>query len=83
MLGDESRCLALFVFGDALRTDAREFIDALRRAGKRVHLLSGDRAQSVERIAAALGIECRQADASPQDKLDYVRRCSAKGGWWR
>jgi len=79
MLGDESHCLALFVFDDVLRTDAKEFIVALRRAGKRVHLLSGDRAETVARVAEALGIASARADASPQDKLQYVQALQREG----
>jgi P-type Cu2+ transporter len=79
MLGDESRCLALFVFGDELRPDARDFVDALRRAGKRVHLLSGDRDETVAQIAAALGIEAATANASPQTKLAYVQALQRQG----
>jgi Cu2+-exporting ATPase len=79
MLGDESRCLALFVLGDALRPDAREFIDAMRQSGKRVHLISGDRAVTVERVASGLGIGAAVANASPQDKLDYVQALQRAG----
>jgi Cu2+-exporting ATPase len=79
MLGDESHCLALFVFGDELRPDASAFVDALRRAGKRVHLLSGDRDETVGQIAAALGIEAAIANASPQTKLEYVQALQRKG----
>ena len=79
MLGDASGCLALFVFGDELRPDAGAFIDALHRAGKHVHLLSGDRAETVERIAAELGITSHSANASPQDKLRYVQALQRDG----
>ena len=79
MLGDATRCLALFVFGDELRPDAREFIEALRRTGKRVHLLSGDRDETVGQIAAALGIEAATANASPQTKLGYVQALQRQG----
>jgi Cu2+-exporting ATPase len=79
MLGDGANCLALFVFGDELRPDAREFIDALRRTGKRVHLLSGDRNATVVQIAKALGIEAATANASPQAKLEYVQALEAQG----
>lgn len=79
MLGDESRCLALFVFGDELRPDAGRFVDALGRAGKRVHLLSGDREETVAQIAAALGIEAATANASPQTKLEYVQALQRQG----
>jgi len=79
MLGDESRCLALFEFGDDLRPDASGFVEALRRAGKRVHLLSGDRAETVAQIAAALGIEAATGNASPQTKLDYAQALQRQG----
>ncbi len=79
MLGDESRCLALFVFGDELRPDAIEFVEAMRRAGKRVHLLSGDRDETVGQIAATLGIDAATANASPQRKLEYVQALQHQG----
>ncbi len=79
MLGDKARCLALFVFGDELRPDAKEFIDALHEAGKRVHLLSGDRDETVRQIAATLGIEAATANASPQTKLEYVQALQGEG----
>jgi len=79
MLGDESSCLALFVFGDSLRPDAGDFIGALQRAGKRVHLLSGDRAETVEGTASALGIKSATANASPQEKLNYVQSLQRQG----
>jgi len=79
LLADESRCLALFVLDDALRQEAGEFVEALRRAGKRVHLLSGDRSQTVARVAAALAIESFTGDAAPQDKLRYVQSLQREG----
>jgi Cu2+-exporting ATPase len=79
VLGDGSRCLALFEFGDMLREEAGEFIEALRRAGKRVHLLSGDRVETVAGIGAALGIDAVSANASPQAKLGYVQALQREG----
>ena len=79
MLGDGSRCLALFEFGDILRPEAGEFIEALRRAGKRVHLLSGDRVEAVARMGAALGFDAVVANASPQAKLEYVQALQREG----
>jgi Cu2+-exporting ATPase len=79
VLGDGSRCLAVFEFGDMLRPEAAEFIEALRRTGKRVHLLSGDRVEAVARTGAALGIEELAANASPQVKLGYVQALQREG----
>ena len=79
VLGDESRCLALFVFGDELRPEAGDFVEAMRQAGKRVHLLSGDRAETVENTASTLGIELATANASPHSKLRYVQALQREG----
>ncbi len=79
VLGDESRCLAQFVLGDELRPDANAFIEALHRAGKRVHLLSGDRDEAVMRVATTLGIETVSANASPQKKREYARALQCQG----
>lgn len=79
ILGDETRCLALFEFGDELRPDAKAFIESLQSSGKRVHLLSGDRDQTVGQIAAALAIDAATANASPQSKLEYVKALQGEG----
>jgi Cu2+-exporting ATPase len=79
VLGDESRCLALFVLGDELRPDANDFVGSLHRAGKRVHLLSGDRTETVDWIAATLGIDTVAANAEPKAKLEYVQALQRQG----
>jgi Cu2+-exporting ATPase len=79
ILGDGSRALAVFEFGDGLRPDAGEFIESLRRAGKRVHLLSGDRIETVAALAADLGIEAATANAEPRTKLEYVKALQDQG----
>jgi Cu2+-exporting ATPase len=60
-----------FVFADAPRRDAAAVIAALRRSGKRVLLLSGDRAPAVAAVARQLGIEEWQA------ALDPAAKCAA------
>ena len=79
LLGDESGALAVFEFGDELRPDARDFVESLKRAGKRVHLLSGDLDETVGGLATALGMELFVANASPREKLDYVKNLQAQG----
>jgi Cu2+-exporting ATPase len=46
-----------FAFAERLREDATETIARLRAIGLKLHLLSGDHRQSVQRIAAQLGID--------------------------
>jgi len=78
-LGDESGWIATVRFGDALRPEARAAVDALRDAGLRVHLLSGDGPGPVTAVAAQLGITQAVAQATPQRKIDHVRTLQARG----
>lgn len=72
-LASRDAWLASFVMEDALRADAAVAVEALRLAGLRVHLLSGDEASAVEAVADRLGIESRVARASPASKLKFVQ----------
>ena len=67
--------------GDALRADAAESIEWLRRSGWRVMLCSGDRADIVQSVARDVGIAASDARGacSPEDKLEVVRGCATRG----
>ncbi len=78
-LADADAPIARLHFRDTLRDEARGVCATLAAAGLRLHLLSGDRAAAVAPVAAALGIEAVVADASPQDKLEYVRALQRRG----
>jgi len=73
------RPVARFELRDTLRADAAAAVDALRAAGLRVHLLSGDHPAAVASVAGDLGIETVRAQAAPQEKLAYVRDLQADG----
>ena len=68
-----------FLMVDDLREDAVETVSALKQAGFRVILLSGDRAGPVEHAARACGIDESQAGWKPQDKAAYVQSLQAAG----
>jgi Cu2+-exporting ATPase len=78
-LADESGWLAAFALEDPLCDQAPEFVAALRRAGLRVHLVSGDRVDAVAALAQRLGISDFSARAEPQDKVAYVERLQRAG----
>lgn len=78
-LGDEHGWIALFTFADPLRADARYVVSELVRAGKEVHLLSGDRPQIASHVAAVLGIAKACGGVTPQGKVDYVQRLQRGG----
>jgi P-type Cu2+ transporter len=68
-----------FVFGDTLRPDAAAVIAALKRSGKRITLLSGDRAPAVAGTAAALGIADWRAGLKPGEKAAILADLEARG----
>jgi Cu2+-exporting ATPase len=72
-VGDERAVLGGFEIGDELRTDARAAMDALRSAGFRPVIASGDRPAAVGQTAAALGVEDWHAALSPAGKLELIR----------
>ncbi|NVO26128.1 cadmium-translocating P-type ATPase [Donghicola sp. C2-DW-16] len=68
-----------FGFVDDLRAGAADTIAALKAAGKRVILLSGDSAAPVADLAARLGIREYQANCLPETKLHYIESLSEGG----
>ena len=79
-LGSAAGRLAMLRFGERVRDSARPLVTALRAAGLRVTLLSGDRAAAVAHVANAVGIEDWQADATPRDKQATVATLQRQGG---
>ena len=78
LLGDEDGLLARFHFTDPLRPGARETIEALRKLGLQLELLSGDAPSAVETVAAELGIPAR-ARCLPADKLARIEQLQGEG----
>jgi cation transport ATPase len=58
-----------FRFADPLRPDAADVVDALKVRGLAVELLSGDRPETVARVAADAGIATWRGGCAPGDKL--------------
>ena len=79
-LGNAQGVLALFTLRDQLRDQGREMVDALRKRGMRISLLSGDHVNAVQQVAASLGIDDAHAGLLPQDKLAFIRRLQEQGG---
>jgi Cu+-exporting ATPase len=75
--GGETR--ARLVVRDRLKSTAAEAVAELRALGLTPVLLTGDRAETAQRIGAELGIERVLADVYPDDKLTEVRRLQEAG----
>lgn len=78
-LANEQRILALFGVADALKSDTTSSIQALHAQGLKVVMLTGDRQQVAERIAAQVGIDEVYAEMLPDGKLDLIKRLQQKG----
>lgn len=71
--------LASFDLDEPLRPDAAGALQALRRLGQQVLLLSGDRPQAVRRVAERAGIDSSWGAQSPEDKLERLRHLQRCG----
>lgn len=78
-LSRDSRPVACFRIVESVRPDVAAALDALRRDGVRVALLSGDAPGRVERLGRLLGVTDCRGGLTPHDKLVAVREAQARG----
>ena len=71
--------LGALAFTDTLRRDAQAAVDAVKRLGCEVVLLSGDRREAAEAVGRDLGIDIVIAEADPARKRDEVERLRQSG----
>lgn len=69
----DGRLAGVFTLGDAIRADARETLETLRREGiSRFVMLTGDDEKAAQRLSAALPFDRIVANATPSSKVDVV-----------
>ena len=69
----DGRTIGAILLADELRRDAPRAVQALRTAGvSRIVMVTGDRSDAAETIAAALDLDAVLADRDPSDKVDAV-----------
>jgi Cd2+/Zn2+-exporting ATPase len=77
--GSESSFLGAFFFGDVIRTEAKETLDALRSQGfSEIVMLTGDRASEANRVAAELSILTVYSQLLPEAKAEHIRNQDEK-----
>ena len=69
----EGRALGMIGLGDTLRPEAADTVAALRRAGLKTILVTGDNLRAAERIGREAGIDEVHAGVLPQEKAGIVR----------
>ncbi|MGY2488208.1 heavy metal translocating P-type ATPase [Cupriavidus sp. CP313] len=73
------KALGIIALGDRLRADAAKTVAALRKAGIKPVLLTGDNERAARRIAAEAGIDEVYAGVLPDQKAEIVRRLQKNG----
>ncbi len=79
LLAVSGRVVAGFEFVDDPLPEVAETLNALRRAGLRLVLCSGDRTEAVQAFAQQVGIDEWHAAQLPHDKAALVRQLQAEG----
>jgi len=79
VLSKDGEMLVSYDFLDVLRVDAVAATGALREAGVRLEILSGDRKSAVGQVAAMLSIPAFSAGVLPVDKVNRLNQLENSG----
>ena len=66
--------IAGFVFGDEIKTNAKQAIDTLHQLGIRTAMISGDNTFSANRVGKIIGIDEVFAQVMPGDKAEIIEK---------
>jgi K+-transporting ATPase ATPase B chain len=78
-LVDGSRILGVIHLKDVVKPDVKERFAALRRMGIKTVMITGDNPVTAASIASEAGVDDFIAEATPEDKLRYIRNEQAQG----
>jgi Cu+-exporting ATPase len=73
-LMDDTRVIALFAFGDAVKPGAGEAVRRLRAQGIVTVLISGDNAGAAAAVAKEVGVDRFEAEVLPAAKVEAITR---------
>src|SRR5207237_710417 len=75
----DGRLAGLIGIADPIKPTTPAAVEALRRAGIRIVMMTGDTRTTAQAIAARLGISEVESEVLPQDKARVVQRLRAEG----
>jgi K+-transporting ATPase ATPase B chain len=78
-VAQNGRLLGLVELKDIVKPGIRDRFAALRRMGIRTVMVTGDNKLTAAAIATEAGVDDFIAEATPQDKLGYIRAAQAEG----
>ena len=78
-VADEDGLLAMINIQDQLRNEAGITINALKKLGLKIVLLSGDQQSVVDHVGKELEIDDVKGECLPDDKLKYMQKLQQQG----
>ncbi len=78
-LADDARALGMVAISDHVKDSAAGAVQALKRTGRNVVMLTGDHATGAAALARQVGIDSYRSDLLPAGKLDFIRDLQQKG----
>lgn len=78
-VSENSRLLGVIHLKDVVKPGIKERFSSLRAMGIRTVMVTGDNRVTAAAIAAEAGVDDFIAEATPQDKLDYIRKAQEGG----
>ncbi|MFZ1344067.1 heavy metal translocating P-type ATPase [Thiothrix eikelboomii] len=78
-LADQTQIIALFAIADTVKADALSSVRHLQAQGLELVMLTGDRREVAEHLAAQLGIQTVHAEVLPADKLAVIQQLQQQG----
>jgi potassium-transporting ATPase ATP-binding subunit len=79
VVADGGHVLGVIELHDVVKAGIREHCEALRRMGIRTIMVTGDNPLTAATIAAEIGVDEVLAEATPEIKCDFIRRCQKEG----
>lgn len=78
-LVSEHGWIASFTMEETMKADVTESVQALKKQGIQVQLLSGDNTETVNAFARKAGIDVARGACTPQDKLLHMQQLQQQG----
>ena len=78
-LSKAGKAMGLVAYVDPVRPEAKAAVEQLHKRGVAAYLMTGDNAETAEKVAAELGIDKVIADMRPEDKAREVKALQAAG----